>query len=154
MRLTLKELLEKAIQKEVESQLLYIDLSREISDEAAKDAFHELAQQEEAHQNLLEQYQRGELKEGALSSGEVIDYKIAEKLDQPEVSPDMRLKDAFLLAANREKASHEFYLGFARIHPAGKVKQLIEGLAVQELKHKQRVEFLYAEVAFPQTDGG
>ena len=66
----------------------------------------------------------------------------------------MKLKDAFLLAANREKASHELYLGLARIHPAGEVKRLLERLASQELKHKQRVEFLYAEVAFPQTNGG
>ena len=66
----------------------------------------------------------------------------------------MNLKDAFLLAANREKASYEFYLGLAQIHPPGEAKRLIERLAAQELGHKQRVEFLYTEVAFPQTDGG
>ncbi|GAI40314.1 unnamed protein product, partial [marine sediment metagenome] len=46
------------------------------------------------------------------------------------------------------------YLSLAQIHPTGKVKRLIEGLAAQELEHKQRVEFLYTEVAFPQTNGG
>ena len=66
----------------------------------------------------------------------------------------MKLKDVFLLAASREKASHEFYLSLAQIHPVGEVKRLVEGLAAQELEHKQRVEFLYTEVAFPQTDGG
>jgi len=66
----------------------------------------------------------------------------------------MKLKDVFLLAANREKASHEFYLSLARIHSTGEVKRLIERLAAQELEHKQRVEFLYTEVAFPQTNGG
>ncbi len=35
-----------------------------------------------------------------------------------------------------------------------KVKSLLERLASQELEHKQRVEFLYTEVAFPQTNGG
>ena len=83
-----------------------------------------------------------------------MDYKIAEHLDQPQISPDIKLKDVFLLAANREKASHEFYLSLAQIHPAGEVKRLIEELAAQELEHKQQVEFLYTEVAFPQTDGG
>ena len=52
----------------------------------------------------------------------------------------MKLKDVFLLAANREKAFHEFYLGLAQIHPAGEVKQLIGELAAQELEHEQRVE--------------
>ncbi len=58
------------------------------------------------------------------------------------------------LADNRERASRELYLGLARIHPVGEVKRLLEELALQELEHKQQVEFLYAEVAFPQTDGG
>lgn len=151
---TLNEILEKAIQKEIGSRLLYIDLSQKMEDQVAKDAFQELAQQEQGHQNLLEKYLRGELKGGTLSRGQVIDYKIAERLDQSEISLDMKLKDVFLLAANREKASHEFYLSLAQIHPAGEVKRLIERLAAQELEHKQRVEFLYTEVAFPQTNGG
>jgi rubrerythrin len=31
---------------------------------------------------------------------------------------------------------------------------MLEQLASQELEHKRRVEFIYTEVAFPQTDGG
>ena len=153
-QVTLKEILEKAIEKEVDSRLLYVSLSQKANDQTAKVAFQELAQQEQGHQNLLERYLRGELKEGALSRGQVIDYKIAEQLDQPELSLDMKLQDVFLLAANHEKASHEFYLSLAQIHPAGEVKRLLEELAAQELEHKQRVEFLYTEVAFPQTNGG
>ncbi len=151
---TLNEVLDKAIQQEIGSRLLYIDLSQKMEDQAAKDAFQELAQQEQEHQNLLEQYQRSELKARTLSRGQVIDYKIAEHLDQPEISPDMQLKDVFLLAANREMHSYEFYLALAGIHPPGDMKRLLEGLAAQELEHKHRVEFLYTEVAFPQTDGG
>ena len=153
-QVTLKEVLGKAKQKEIESQHLYRGLSQKMTDEAAKDAFQELARQEQGHQQLLEQYLRGELKGGTLSSGQTIDYRIAEHFERPEISSDMKLKDVFLLAANHEKASHEFYLSLAQIHPTGEVKRLIEGLAAQELEHKQRVEFLYTEVAFPQTDGG
>ena len=80
--------------------------------------------------------------------------QIAEHLNQPEIAPDMQLKDVFLPAANREMHSHELYLALAGIHPPGEVKRLLEGLALQELEHKQRVEFLYTEVAFPQTAGG
>ena len=151
---TLKDILKNAICKEIDSQLLYTSLSQKVEDEAAKDAFQELAGQEKGHQDLLERYLRGEIKEGALSHEQIIDYKIAEQLDQPEIAPDMKLKDVFLLAADREALAHEFYLSLAVIHPAGEVKGLLEGLADQELKHKQRVEFLYTEVAFPQTDGG
>lgn len=151
---TLKEILEKAIQKEIGSQLLYIDLSQRMKDQASKNAFQELAIQEKAHQNFLEQYQQGKIRAGVLSGGQAVDYKIAEHLYQPEISPDMPLKDVFLVAANREMHSHELYLALAGIHPPGEAKKLLEGLASQELEHKHRVEFLYTEVAFPQTAGG
>ena len=153
-QLTVKNVLTKAIQKEIESQNLYRDLSEKMANEAAKDTFRKLSQQEQRHQDILEQYLRGELEEGALSSNHVIDYKIAEYLEQPEISPGMELKDIFLLAANREKESHEFYLILAGIHPQGEARRILERLAAQELEHKQKVEYLYTEVAFPQTDGG
>ncbi len=153
-QLTVKEVLEKAIEKEVESQLLYTDLSRKTKQAAAKDALKGLAKEEQGHQTLLERYLRGELAGGSLSQEELVDYKIAECLDQPAISADMALKDVFLVAANREMASYDFYHGLAGIHHRGAVRTVLEELAAQELKHKQRVEFLYTEVAFPQTAGG
>jgi len=153
-QLTVGRVLTKAIEKEIESQHLYRDLSRKMTNEAAKDAFQQLSQEELEHENLLRKYLGGELKDGALPRGQVLDYKIAEYFDPPEISPVMKFKDVFLLAANREKASHEFYLSLAGVHPSGAVKRLLEQLAAQELGHKQRVEFLYTETAFPQTDGG
>ena len=154
VQMTLREILEKGIEKEIHSQLLYTDLGRAVKEPAARDAFRELVKQEKGHQQLLEQYLHGELKEGALQPQQVMDYKIAEYFDLPDISAEIKLADVFLLAANREKSSHEFYLDLARAHPAGKVKRLLNKLASQELEHKQRVEFLYTEVAFPQTDGG
>lgn len=151
---TLDEILVKAIEKEVGSRQLYLSLSQKMTQQSLREAFQELAQQELGHQNLLERYLHGELSEGALSCGQVVDYKIAERQDQTELSVDMNLPDIFLLAANREKVAHDFYLGFARAHPEGEMRSLLENLAAQELEHKQRVEFLYTEVAFPQTDGG
>jgi len=153
-QLTVQVILEKAIEKEIESQQLYGDLSRKVTEAAAKDAFARLKREEEGHEELLRRYLRGELGEGGLKKEQVLDYKIAEYLEQPELTPGMGLSEVFLVAANREKASHEFYLSLARVHPAGRVRSLLEQLAAQELGHKQKVEFLYSEVAFPQTDGG
>ncbi len=152
--MTLKQVLEKTIQREIDSQHLYADLSGRVREQAAKDAFEKLVEQEREHQTILEKYLRGELKKGALSISHVVDYKIAERLDQPEISPNMTLREIFLLAANRERMSHEFYVSLAEVHPAGEVKKLLKRLATQELQHKQRVELLYTQVAFPQTDGG
>jgi rubrerythrin len=151
---TLNHILEMAIQKEIESQHLYGELSGKVTDDAAKDVLRQLSQQEQRHKEILEQYQRGELKAGTLGQEQFIDYKIAEHFNQPEISPGMELKDVFLLAANREMRSHEFYLTLAGLHPLGEAKKLLVELASQELKHKHKVEDLYTQVAFPQTAGG
>lgn len=153
-QLTLGKVLEQAIQKEIESRLLYIHLGEKMQDGAVKDTFLDLAQQEQGHQNLLERYQQGDFKAGMLSKEEILDYKITEHFAQPEISAGMQLKDAFLYAANREMKAHEFYHALAEIHPAGEVKGMLEKLASQELGHKHKLEFLYTEVAFPQTAGG
>jgi rubrerythrin len=153
-RLTVQTVLEKAIEKEIEAQQLYRGLSRKMTTDAARDAFLQLVREEEGHEQLLRKYLRGEIGSGGLHKDRVLDYKIAEYFDQPEITPGMALKDVFLVAANREKASHDFYVALAAVHPVGGVKRLLEQLAGQELEHKQKVEFLYNEVAFPQTAGG
>lgn len=153
-QLTVQAILEKAIEKEIESQQLYQNLSQKVTNAAARDAFLKLSREEQGHEGLLKKYLRGELGEGVLKKEQVLDYRIAEHLEPPAITPSMALKQVFLVAANREKASHEFYLSLAGVHPSGRVRSLMERLAAQELEHKQRVEFWYNEVAFPQTDGG
>lgn len=152
-RLTLGKILDAAIQKEIESQRLYMQLSAMVGKPPASDALEALCREEKVHQDRLERYRAGKLK-GALSKDQIVDYHIAELAEGPDVSPNMQLKDAFLLAANREKASHELYVTLAAIHPDGEVKSLLLQLAGQELEHKQKVESLYTQVAYPQTDGG
>ena len=151
---TVQQVLQTAIEKEVESQRLYADLAERVREDAAREAFADLVQQERGHQHVLERYLRGDIVEGALPPRQVLDYKIAEHFGQPAITPQMSLKDVFLLAANREMMSHEFYQSLAGAHQDGEARRLLEDLAAQELGHKHRVEFLFTQVAFPQTDGG
>ena len=152
--ITLKNILDMAIQKEIEAQELYCHLNSMVVEDSAKFMFLQLSEVEKKHERLLRDYAEGKLQEGAIKSDQVLDYKIVEKLDQPPITPDMALKDVLLMAANREKASQEFYVSLAAAHPSGDIKKLLEELASQELEHKHRVEDLYTEVAFPQTAGG
>ena len=153
-QLTLKEVLEKAVQKEIASRSLYTGLRQRVNNASAKDALEFLAGQELKHQQFLEDYLQGKLKEGVLHSGLVVDYKVADHLNQPDIEPTMELKEVFQLAGLREKASYELYTGLSAIHPPGQAKHLLDDLAEEELRHKFKVETLYTEVAFPQTDGG
>jgi rubrerythrin len=152
--LTLQSVLSRAIQKEIESQGLYRDLAITAHDDAAREILFQLVEAERKHEALLRRYQRGELGNGALKPEYVVDYKIVEHLEQSPVTPGMRPEEVLLFAANREKVTRDFYLALAAVHPPGEVKTLLEELAAQELDHKQRAEYLYTEIAFPQTDGG
>ena len=152
--LTIEEVLRKCIAREIQSQVLYKDLASRVRISATEYALSLLIHQEEEHQRILESYLAGNLSEGALGLRHVVDYKLAEHLEQPDVCPDMQLPEIFLLAAHRERESHDLYTELADIHPEGKLKQLLFKLASEELGHKQKVEIMYSEVAFPQTDGG
>ncbi len=152
--LTITEVLRTGIQREIESQNLYTELGGMVSDPQAKYIFAKLVREEKRHQEILERFLAGGIRSDMLKPDDVVDYRVAEHLDQPPVKPDMSLADIFLLAANREKMANEFYLGLAEAYPSGEAKRLLLKLASQELGHKQQMETLYADVAFPQTDGG
>jgi rubrerythrin len=152
--ITIADVLRLGVQREMESQHLYADLVRKMTEPAARFAFSTLLQQEQRHQEILENYLAGGIGEGALEIGTIIDYHIAQHMEKPVVTAEMSLPDIFLLAANREKQANEFYSSLAAAHPPGQTRRLMEKLASEELGHKLKVETIYTEVAFPQTDGG
>ena len=63
-------------------------------------------------------------------------------------------EEVFLIAANREINAHNFYKGLADLYPKGPVKELLLRMANEEMRHKEKMEYLYANTAFPQTEGG
>ena len=151
---TVQSVMERAIAKEIEAQQLYRDLAGLAEESAAKEMFETLIGVEKKHEELLTRYLEGTLGEGGLKADHALDYHIAEYFEAPEITPGMKLDEVLLLASQREKVSHDLYLGLAAAHPEGKIRQLFEDLAAQELDHKHRMEDYYTDVAFPQTEGG
>jgi rubrerythrin len=151
---TLDQIIDKAIQREEEAYKFYNDLMNSVSDPVAKDALKFLAAEEEKHRDFLKFYKSGKTGSKALRMAEVIDYKIAQYLDKPDINKDMDSKDVYLVAAHRENNSYEFYKGLAGIQPEGEVKEMLLKMANEEMKHKEKVEYLYSNTAFSQTEGG
>lgn len=150
----LDRVLEMAIAQEVSANRFYAELASKVRDEATHETLEFLASEEARHRDFLEAYRRGDVPEGALGLGQVIDGHVLEALGAPSWSQDWRPEDAFLAAAGQEKLAHEFYQRLAQAHPEGEVKDLLLRLAQEELVHKEKMEYLYANTAFPQTDGG
>ena len=149
------QVLSFAIEKEEAARAFYLRLVDLVSDDAAREALGFLADEEGKHKAFLERYRRGEIQQGALRLAEVVDYRIVEHLEEdPTPSGDLAPEQAFLLAAKREKAAYAFYHDLSRLHPEGEIKDLLERMANEEMRHKEKVEYLYANTAFPQTAGG
>lgn len=143
-----------AIQREIEAQEFYLGLMAKVADPQAKDALKLLASEEKKHEAFLVKYRDGGYPADGLRLNKPIDYKVAEHMDRPDIQKDMQSKDVFLIAAHRELNSYNFYMGLADLHPEGELREIFRKMASEELKHKEKVEYLYANAAFAQTDGG
>src|SRR4030042_4525673 len=150
----LDSIIDKAIANEVEANQFYLKLSEIVTDKLAKDTLLFLAQEETKHKEYLLHYRQESFIGNATNTSKIKNSKIAECLKAPKVKDKMDSKDVYLLAAERELNSYNFYKGLASLHPAGEIKEMLLKMATEELKHKEKVEYLYANTAFVQTDGG
>lgn len=150
----LAELVDIAIQREIEAYNFYVGLHDKVQDAVAKDALDYLAKEEKRHRAFLEEYKAGKLGADSLRLTQVIDYKIAEHLEKPDLAKNLESKDIYLVAAHREQSSWAFYSGLAAVHPDGPAKEMLLRMATEEKRHKEKVEYLYSNTAFPQTGGG
>lgn len=152
--LRLSEVLEKAIQREEEAYLFYMDMVDKIEDKSVKDTIEWIGNEERKHKAFLVKYREGQSGPDSLGMKDVVDYKIAEHQEEPEISKEMRSEEVFLVASHREFNSYKFYSELAAIHPSGETKEMLLKMANEELKHKEKMEYLYSNTAFPQTAGG
>ena len=129
-------------------------LCNRIEDESVKNTLEFLAGEEQKHKEFLVNYRSGRFGPDSLRLTDVVDYKIAEYLEEPDIKKDMDSKDVYLVAAHRELQSYNFYKALADLHPDGEAKGMLLKMANEEMKHKEKVEYLYSNTAFPQTAGG
>lgn len=151
---SLQSVIEQAVKNEEEARVFYLGLYDLVEDPLAKETLKFLAGEELAHKEFLLAYLKGDRKFTALSMDEPIDYHIAQYADKPDPKKNMNSSEIYLVAAHREWNSYNFYQALASLHPAGEVKDMLLKMATQELKHKEKVEYLYSNTAFPQTAGG
>lgn len=147
-------ILAKAIANEEEANRFYLKLAERVTDKAAKDTLLYLAKEEMGHKQYLERYREESFIGNATNIENVPDCKVTEFVASPGIQYDMASKDAFLLASARELNSYNLYVGMASLHPEGDIRNMLLQMANEELNHKEKVEYLYANTAFVQTAGG
>jgi len=148
------DIIEIAIKREEDAYDFYMDIHSKVGDPGVKDTLEFIAGEEKKHKAFLVSYRDGKFGEKALRMSAVVDYKIAEYLEEPEVAENMKPEDVYLVASHREQRSYLFYTELANLHAGGEPQEMLLKMANEELKHKEKMEYLYANTAFPQTSGG
>lgn len=147
-------LIDTAIKREEDAFSFYMDIHGKVKDPAARETIQWIASEEQRHKAFLLKYRKGNFGASGLKLSEVAYYKIAEHQEEPEVKADMNSSEVYLVASHRELRSHLFYTALADQLAAGEGRDMLLKMANEELKHKEKMEYLYANTAFPQTSGG
>jgi rubrerythrin len=147
-------LIDTAIQREEDAYAFYMAIHGRVLDTGVQETLLWIAGEEQKHRAFLIKYREGGFSPGELRLSDVVYYKIAEYQAEPPVSMDMSSSEVYLVAAHRESRSHLFYTDLANQHPAGEVRDMLLKMANEELKHKEKMEYLYTNTTFPQTSGG
>ena len=151
---TLEEVIELAIQREQDAYFFYRDIMDRLENKEAINTLEWIANEEIKHRKFLIDYRNGKYGDTALRMVDVVSYKIAENVKNPEISPKMDSIEVFLVASHRELDSYKFYTELAKLHSSTDISGVLNRIANEELKHKEKMEYLYTNSAFPQTSGG
>ena len=151
--MTIEQILREAIQGEVESYELYTSAVELVREQHIKELLGELAQEELGHKAALEkmlaQPDRIQGQVDALQQADVVDYKIADHLVARPLGPDSTFQDVCIFAAKKEQQSHELYRSLASQN-TGEVRDLLDAMSKDELRHKNLVEGWYEEVVYQE----
>ena len=144
-----KEIIKQAIANEVEARKFYDDASVTLKDPFLKKLFAELAEEEKKHRDILTKIYTSNTIDNYFS--ETRDYKVAETMDEPELSMDMKPADAFALAMKKEEAAMKQYADMANLCDDAQKRQVFLDLAAMERDHKLKMESAFVDVGYPEV---
>ncbi|MBF0574250.1 MAG: ferritin family protein [Desulfamplus sp.] len=144
-----KDIIQYAIDREIEAELFYKELEAKVSKQILKEMFSEFAKEENKHQQIL----RGvfENKDQDLHFKPTVDYGISETVVKPKVSDQMTLADVFTIAMKNEERAMKMYNYLADDSTSDSMKKLFKELAAMEQGHKLKMENCYTDVAYAEA---
>jgi rubrerythrin len=148
MSTELEAIIKSAIVQEELSHGFYKRLAGLVSHPDTKDTLEFLAREELDHKAFL---QSCFTPDGCMLAGEAQNVHLAEMLEAPEINDAMAPREALAIAAKREEGAYRFYQALASLQPPGDVQAFLNKMAQVELQHKEKVEYLYDNAAFPEV---
>ncbi|NLB88767.1 MAG: ferritin family protein [Syntrophomonadaceae bacterium] len=137
-----------AIQNEIETYEFYSAAAEKMKDASVKKLFTELAEEEKQHQEILSNLDLSNYSK--IPTYDLPDYALAEKIDRPVLSIDMKFIDAIAVAIKNEEASMLLYAGLAAASDNPEQQKLFNSLSNMEKGHKARLEEIYNNAAYAE----
>jgi rubrerythrin len=144
-----KEIIKEAIANEVEAKKFYEDAAATLKDPYLKKLFASLAEEEKKHRDILTKIYTSNTIDHYFS--ETRDYKIAETVDEPELSMEMKPADAFALAMKKEEEAMKQYAEMADLCGDDEKRQVFLDLAAMERDHKLKMETAFTDIGYPEV---
>jgi len=137
-----KEILEFAIAREMEAYHFYMALAERAASPQMRKVFEDLAQEELGHKEKLELE--------VMKTGQTVPaapkFNISEHeyiLSDNQLQLDMDYKDMLLLGIKKEEDSFRIYIDMIPQVQDKESREVLLGLAEEEVKHKLRFEIEY-----------
>lgn len=138
---SLADVLEFAIQREVEAAASYARLAERSRQAAAKELLLDLQRQEKKHEEILRDLAAGRLV--PLFHQDVPDLKISDYVLEEPVDADSGFQDLLILAAKKEAKAAELYMELRSRVTDPEHRRLFDFLIQEEREHKLRLEQEY-----------
>ena len=144
---TIEEALKIGAEMELESYALYTETSEKTTRPGAKEFLKKMAEDEKRHREYFlkgledpENIQVRTLKE------EIVELKITDKLVKVSLNPESSYQEILIFAAQREKATHDFYVQISGNFKDTKLGKMFSIFAKEELYHKYLIEREYDDI--------
>jgi len=148
MTTELEAIIKNAIAQEELSHEFYRRMAKVVTHKETQETFEYLAHEELGHKVFLESCLTPQ---GCKLVGQAQNVHLAEMLEAPAFSEEMSPRDTLVIAMKREEGSYRFYQTLASLQPPGESRAFLEKMAQVELSHKEKMEYLYDNVAFPEV---
>ncbi len=148
MEKKIKAIIQEAIDLTMGSREIYLTMADLVERPETKETLRYLAKNESSHKRFLEK-----ILDEAVCPLEVPieDTHVSEFLKCSHITRKMSPKEALVLAIKREEALHKFYKYLESIQPPGEIRNLLQEMALIKLEHKDKLEYIYDDVAFPEV---
>ncbi len=135
------EMIQFAIQREIESMDFYDRASKLVKHSGTRDLFSDFVKQEEGHKKKLEAVRVGKIELGKIEK--IPNLKISDYMVEAELKPNVSYGDILRIAMKREERSVKLYTDLNEKNQDETLRSLFTFLIQEESKHKYYIEKLY-----------